>query len=501
MRLRSGGLFAGAGGLEQGIQEAFEADPAWLAEYEAAPSKVLAFRFPGVPNYGDVTKIKWTDVEPVDVVCAGYPCQPFSLAGRRKGTDDERHLWPYIVEAVRELRPRWVAFENVRGHLSMGFDEVLRDLTRLGYDAEWVILKASSVGAPHKRERLFILGWPHENGVVDDRRPFATLHEDGWMEFDQGIFGPIPFDGQLPISGSLRSGNLYDAPEPAEAHDGFLLRTPAAAEAEGGPRNRFREGATMRLSDQITEEMDDGEIVVLPTPSVSNAQGNAERSDGTLLLPGAAMSLFPTPRASDGEKGGPNQRGSSGDLTMSSAVQTLLPTPAAGLPNDGEDSEQWLARRERVLATGVNGNGMGMPLAIAVQLLPTPSVAMADGGQTSRSGDRKGEPLLGAIAVEAAVDWGKYTGAVRRWERVFGFPVPSPVKFDGKGGKARLSSLLTEWMMGFFPGWITDPAIGLTRSEQLKICGNGVLSLQAATAYRLLLSRRGVPAVRAEVAS
>lgn len=119
---------------------------------------MLKHRFPGVPNFGDVTQIDWANVEPVDILTGGYPCQPFSLAGRRLGTNDERHLWPFVVDALRHLMPKQVVFENVRGHLSIGFDEVLRDLAFLGYKVAWDLVAANEVGAPHRRQRIFIYG-------------------------------------------------------------------------------------------------------------------------------------------------------------------------------------------------------------------------------------------------------------------------------------------------------------------------------------------------------
>lgn len=110
---------------------------------------------------------------------------------------------------------------------------------------------------------------------------------------------------------------------------------------------------------------------LLPTPMAADSQRESDTfARGNPTLKGA---LLPTPRASDGAKGGPNQRGSSGDLTLPSAAAKLLPTPAASNPNDGEDLENWEARRQRNLAKKVNGNGQGTPLSVAVRLLPTPT--------------------------------------------------------------------------------------------------------------------------------
>jgi len=156
-RMRIGSLFSGAGGLDMAVEEVFGGEVIWQCELDKAASKVLAYRYPCAPNLGDITAVDWSTVETPDVLCGGYPCQPFSAAGQRKGTDDDRHLWPYFANAIRHLRPRFAVLENVAGHRSMGFDSVLADLAEARYDAQWCSVRASDVGAPHRRERLFIL--------------------------------------------------------------------------------------------------------------------------------------------------------------------------------------------------------------------------------------------------------------------------------------------------------------------------------------------------------
>jgi DNA (cytosine-5)-methyltransferase 1 len=106
------------------------------------------------------TTIDWGKVERPDIICGGYPCQPFSHAGKRNGTADPRHLWPAMHNAICELRPRYALMENVRGHLSLGGD-VLADLAEIGYDAEWQVISAAAVGALHKRDRVFIVAYPN----------------------------------------------------------------------------------------------------------------------------------------------------------------------------------------------------------------------------------------------------------------------------------------------------------------------------------------------------
>lgn len=157
--------------------EAFGFEVAWQAENDPAASIVLKHHWPRVLNIGDISAVDWSSLERVDGIIGGYPCQPFSLAGARKGTDDERHLWPHIAECLRVLRPRWALFENVAGHLSLGFDVVLADLAAIGFDAEWSIVRASDVGAPHQRRRLYILATNTDSDPI--WKQSVTLTERG----------------------------------------------------------------------------------------------------------------------------------------------------------------------------------------------------------------------------------------------------------------------------------------------------------------------------------
>jgi DNA (cytosine-5)-methyltransferase 1 len=162
--MKIGSLCTGYGGLDMAVEAYFDAQTVWVSEIDKHASNVIAQRF-GVTNHGDLKAINWAEVEPIDILTAGYPCQPFSHAGHRKGLDDERHIWPFIKEAISNLRPRFVILENVRGHLSLGFDQVLKDLTEIGYDTKWQIVRASDIGAPHQRARLFIVAYPNDNGL------------------------------------------------------------------------------------------------------------------------------------------------------------------------------------------------------------------------------------------------------------------------------------------------------------------------------------------------
>jgi site-specific DNA-cytosine methylase len=155
-----GSLFSGIGGLELGLSRAgFQVK--WQVEYEDYCNKILAKHWPEVKRYGDIYNVRGSELEKVDCICGGFPCQPFSTAGKRKGTADSRWLWPEFYRIICEVRPRWVIIENVPGLLSIDsgrvFAGILRDIATAGYDAEWRIVSAKDVGARHLRKRLFIV--------------------------------------------------------------------------------------------------------------------------------------------------------------------------------------------------------------------------------------------------------------------------------------------------------------------------------------------------------
>ena len=175
-------LFSGIGGFDLAAEWA-----GWTnmfnCEIDPFCRRVLAYHFPNAVQYED---IKTTDFTPwqgrIDVLTGGFPCQPFSVAGKRKGTDDDRYLWPEMLRAIREIRPRWVVGENVRGFVNwsegMVLNTVFADLEALGYDVQPFVLPACAVGAPHRRDRVWIVAHSSDAGAesLRERQEQADTH-------------------------------------------------------------------------------------------------------------------------------------------------------------------------------------------------------------------------------------------------------------------------------------------------------------------------------------
>lgn len=201
--LTLGSLFSGFGGLDRAIENVFGARTAWVSDIEPGPCKVLAHRFPHAPNLGDITKVDWTQVEPVDIIAGGSPCQDISSAGRMAGMREgtRSNLWVEMRDAIATLHPRYVVWENVSNARSApaasamesdprllgdgnpgqpvlrALGRVLGDLAGLGFDAEWVSVRASDIDAPHPRKRVFALASHPDRQGLQERRDHGEFPE------------------------------------------------------------------------------------------------------------------------------------------------------------------------------------------------------------------------------------------------------------------------------------------------------------------------------------
>ena len=193
-------LFSGIGGFSLGLESAGVAKTVAFCDYEKWCQKVLKKHWPHAPIYGDVKeltheRLKEDGIDTVDIITGGYPCQPFSVAGSQKGEQDPRHVWPEMFRLIQELRPTWVIGENVSGHIKLGLDTVLEDLESEGYTARAFSISATSIGANHKRERVWIIahsnsqrlqgfGAKHELREGKTKVPFSWLR---WWESEPRI--------------------------------------------------------------------------------------------------------------------------------------------------------------------------------------------------------------------------------------------------------------------------------------------------------------------------
>lgn len=172
--LKVGSLFTGIGGFDLGFERA-GMEIAWQVEIDEFCNKVLAKHWPNVKRFKDVKTVSGKELEPVDLLCGGVPCQPASCAGKRRGTKDDRWLWkePFRIIAELDPKPKWCVFENVRGLLTLEnglvFDNLLSELENLGYETRTFIIPACAVNAPHRRDRVWIVGNRTESG-----EPVAT---------------------------------------------------------------------------------------------------------------------------------------------------------------------------------------------------------------------------------------------------------------------------------------------------------------------------------------
>lgn len=396
--MRIGSLFSGYGGLDIGIQSVLGGAIAWHCDYDKGPGAVLAHHWPDVPNLRDITTVDWTQVEPVDVITGGSPCQDVSAAGKRAGmrAGTRSGLWASMCDGIDIIRPGLVVWENVGGALSAGADSnvepcpvclgdtadvhlralgrVLGDLAEIGYDAWWTTVRAADAGAPHSRLRIFVFAWP----AADTD---GAAH--GWSHLPRSV-------------------------------------------ATEGDRTVGEPGGTVEHLVQDPDVTASGERRVA---APRQAQGGWAWTDA-------------------GGRGG---------------------APTADAEGDGRDEG-------RPEPAGVF-RGPDAPIGGGTD----PDATVLGRGTPGRDDGVRAEGL-----VPGHHAWGAYAPAIVRWESVTGRAAPAPTE-PGKTGQPRLAPTFVEWLMGLPDGHVTAVP-GLTRNEQLKLLGNGVVPQQAALATRMFLA-------------
>ena len=273
--LRHVDLCSGIGGFALGFQWAELSKTIMFCDTEKWCREILAKNFPNVPITNDVKELA-NDPERLvpdhDILTAGYPCQPFSVAGRQKGEKDDRHIWPYILRIVAQKRPTWCVFENVYGHVALGLDKVLADLESEGYSTRTFIVPACAKDAPHRRDRLWIIarvmadtesGGRGRNGDLDETQGSsqsdATQSDSfGGISSRPDNVGDTKHDGSLATEigrsdeenarGSEEGSETTEQPSRASGsgHDETLSRPDIVADSEseraGKNNERIRSG-------------------------------------------------------------------------------------------------------------------------------------------------------------------------------------------------------------------------------------------------------------------
>jgi DNA (cytosine-5)-methyltransferase 1 len=187
------GLFEGIGGFSLAARWMGWKTLAWC-EWNEFGQKVLRHHFPEAEGFGDITKTDFTKyANRIDILTGGFPCQPYSLAGKRKGKEDERHLWPEMLRAIREVQPRWVVGENVGGLINwnggMVFNEVQADLEAAGYEVWPYVLPACAVNAPHRRDRVWFIAYSANNGHTNRHKGTGSEERSGEQRGVQQLEG------------------------------------------------------------------------------------------------------------------------------------------------------------------------------------------------------------------------------------------------------------------------------------------------------------------------
>ncbi len=222
-------LFSGIGGFSLGLERAGMQTVAFC-EIEDYPQRVLAKHWPGVPIHGDIRKLDGRQYRgTVNVVCGGFPCQPFSVAGDQRGEDDDRDLWPEMFRVIREVQPAWVIGENVAGFINMELDRTLSDLESAGYACQTFEIPACAVDAPHERMRVWIVAHADKDGIRDESEPERRR---------RGEAEPV-IDGEARLMADTESGGARrrrDGPEAKHLHGGADVANPSGPGLEGHER-------------------------------------------------------------------------------------------------------------------------------------------------------------------------------------------------------------------------------------------------------------------------
>jgi len=247
-------LFSGIGGFSLGLERAGMQTIAFC-EIDKVAQQVLRKHWPDVPIFEDVTTLKGEQFEKIDVICGGFPCQDLSFAGKGAGLNGARSgLWWEFHRLIKEIKPSWVIVENVAALRSRGLDKVLGSLAEIGYDAEWHCIPASAVGAPHQRDRIWIIAYPNnargrtpEYGVDQNGQTIEQKWGDEPFSGVSGCSQDVPnshqFGTQVPVKGGNPSQQVLGGSSEAwriAVGGTWCIEPPICRVADGVPNRAHR---------------------------------------------------------------------------------------------------------------------------------------------------------------------------------------------------------------------------------------------------------------------
>ncbi len=428
--MKTAALCAGYGGLELGLHLAgFDVELSWYAEIDKGACTIMEANYPGVPNLGDLTLIE--DAPAVELVTAGFPCQPVSISGSRKGIDDERWLIHDVCKVASRVGAKWLFLENVGGLYSANggraLSQVVVALASYGFSAEWTCLRAADVGAPHNRLRWFCLAYAdgggygagQDGGRVGrvDRRDAEQAQEREWS---RAVF--------------------RDRGNQVAAHPDFLRRK--------GPLQdgNVQSGQSFSTDKVVANANDSGRQQQRRTLSVSPEYNAAEHTGDHV-----GDQREPTAFASDSVRVGQQ------------------PDNESGASAGGQRKPKGLADSDSVVADTASRRR---------------HESEQPGRVVSETVAARNAPVVfdGRDSSDLTARFGQYADAIARWEPVVGRVAPNPTD-----DKRRLNPEFVEFMMGLPEGWVTGPLVN--RGAALKALGNGVVPQQAAAAILLLVEQ------------
>jgi len=458
-------LCAGYGGIDLGLARAIpNLRTIAFSEIEAfACANLVAKMEKGLldiaPIWTDLKTFPWAEFrDRVDILSGGYPCQPFSAAGKRLGTEDPRHLWPYISNGIAAMRPSVCFFENVEGHISLGLPDVIEDLGRMGYRSTWGIFSASEVGAPHQRKRVFIMAHRYSNGSPSGfpRQEQGDERKSG--EFDNGC-------GQIWPSQPGQPQHKWEPPR--------VVVNPKEPRLQGGGESHTQEweehsshgasifgGTANSSNDGATEVMGNSEHDGLPSSKVS--EGGDHELHGFSSRQNESQQPTGTGRSNDNGDISEGERRVVGDSRC--IVSKGAKQQSAGIEQYGEEpmGNSQIRGNRQLTTQQQRGDSFGG--------------SMQEGGEVGNSANQ------GCQRSRGSDDSGG---------QFFGF-----TKSDRSGGHGDMEQEQRETQPSV-GGNTNGTACGMgyaelsvscdNRTDELRLLGNGVVPATATLAFRFLL--------------